>query len=159
MLAHIVPSMNCTDYINMEKEKKKLECELIRKDGKTFFLFTIDERLQKFYIKGAEEVRESQNWNGLKFYYVPDIIENQTYIRLLQQHNLIDNFGSSIIVSGKFNIAWIRTEGGTGQIEIKEQLPLSELSLMMTNVRNFLKSYFEEFLREINIKTVVSIES
>ena len=142
----------------MNKETKKIAIEIQRKDGKTYFRFSVDEKITAMYQAQSVEVRESINWAGLSFYYVPEIVNNSYYKQLLQEYDLTDDFGQGIYQNGKLNIAWIRAVGGQGEIIIGESLPFVELSQMTRKAVQFLKSYFENYIKDCTIKGSLTVE-
>ena len=139
-------------------KKKKIQIEIRRQDGKTFFKFTIDPNIVKMYEGKSSETRESVNWPGLKFYWMPDLTTNQSYRDALSRHNLIDDYGAPIFSRGYFNIAWLRTVGGTGEIKIEDEIMFSELSRHIKQALSFMKEYFEEYYREFTIKGNLVLE-
>mgnify|MGYP001607899954 FL=1 len=138
------------------KEKKKIEIELIRKDGKTIFKFKVDPKITNLYSEG--EVRESQSWPNLKFYYLPSLTQNREYLSKLHGYNLFDDYGMPIINERKLNIAWIRTLTGQGEIIIKDAVSFAELSSLVRNATTFIKEYFEEYFKDFKIKGIISVE-
>lgn len=146
----------------MENTKKKVSVQLMRKDGKTVFSFEIDENIEKMYRNQAEangEIRDSANWPGLKFYYLPAILRSPNYKSKLANALLIDDFGQAIVYNGHFNIAWLRTVTGKGQVVINnDSLSFAELSIFIKSALSFVKEYFDEYYRGFTIKGNVSVE-
>jgi hypothetical protein len=141
-----------------EKPKKKVEIEIERRNGKTIFKFRVDPALTTYYSEIAKEVRESARWEGLSFFYLPQIIESPDYQNKLESRGLIDDFGSELIQNNKFNIAWVRTVNSCGEIKINDGISFADLSVMVRNATAFLKEHFEDHFRPFKIKGVVSLE-
>ena len=139
-------------------KKKEVSIEIYRKEGKTFFKFEINPDIEKLYAEIAEEKRESKSWAGLSFYSVPTITTNDKYKQKLDSMRLFDDFGTGLIRNGRLNIAWIRTVGGKGEIQVKEPLSFSELSLLYRNAIQFVKEHFEEQFQDFRIKGSLSVE-
>ena len=112
------------------------------------------------YKNSQHEIRESINWPGLKFYYIPTLLDNGHYQDKLFIKRLIDDYGSKIYNpnNGKLNIAWLRTVGGKGEILFDSEISFAELSLLVKNSLSFIKEYFEDFFQEFKIKGSVTIE-
>ncbi len=146
----------------LEKEDKKLtkkiELEIIRKDGKSYFKFKIDSRIEQIYKDQMLEIKESTNWPGLKFYSIPEMTKNEKYTYRLNDFHLFDDYGKSIFQKGFMNIAWLRTVGGEGLVEIKDIISFAELSQCTKQVTQFLKEYFYEYYQEFHLKGSVTIE-
>jgi hypothetical protein len=140
------------------KDKKRIEIEIYRKEGKTFFKFAIDPKIEELYKAGSPELRKSTSWAGLEFYYLPHLTSNKEYKDKLEYFRLFDDYGVGIYVGGKLNIAWLRTVGGKGDIQIKDPLSFAELSALTKNCVQFVKEYFEEYYREFKIRGNISVE-
>lgn len=138
-------------------ENKKIEVKLYREGGETYFEFTIDPRIEEVYKNMKGEIRESSNWEGLKFYYLPEVIENHSYKKLLSDYSLIDNYGQPIYLEReqRFNMAFLRTVSGTGKIKVPNNLPFSEVSLGLKRVCEFIRTYHENFLEDYSVKGIV----
>lgn len=141
-------------------DKKKIEVEIVRKEGKTYFRFKIHPSIENLYKSQNPEIRESKSWPALKFYYIPQLINNEVYQSKLSSFNLIDDYGSSFYDRNRrrLNIAWLRTVNGVGEILIEEEFSFAELSQSVKNALSFIKEYFEEYYREFKIKGSVSVE-
>jgi hypothetical protein len=148
--------------IKMTKENT-LSVKLERREnGKTYFAFEVPERITSLYKERSSEVKQSESWKGLQFYAIPELLGDETYKRKLNDFNLVDDFGDGFIRShgGRFslNIAWIRTIGGTGEIEVKNEIGHSDLNMLIKNMLEFLKTYFEDYLRAFVIKGQLTID-
>lgn len=103
------------------------------------------------------EIRESEKWPTLKFYYVPQITESRKYKQMLADQSLSDNYGAPIIdEEGRFNMAWIRTVGGEGKIEMSESITLSEAQEKIERGLSFIKTFHSEFFSGYAIKAIIS---
>lgn len=67
----------------MIKETNKLEIEIVRRDGKSFFKFKVSPIVEKFYKNYSTEIKTSQNWPELRFYSVPELHNQETYSQKL----------------------------------------------------------------------------
>lgn len=138
--------------------KKKVEIEILRKDGKTFFKFKVDPKIEEYYKKHSADIKESESWPGLKFYVVPILHDDPEYQNQLDSFRLFDNYGTSLFKNKAMNVAWMRTVGGQGEIEIKSSMTFADLSLLFKNVLDFLKSHIENTFREFKIKGSLTVE-
>lgn len=139
-------------------KQKQIKFVLYRRSGQTFFEFDIAPEIEKIYQSQEHTVRESKNWEGLKFYFIPNLTENEMYRKLLNQYRLFDDYGQGLYKSGWLNIAWVRTVGGKGIIAIKEPLTFAELAVLIRNTTQFLREYFNEYFKEFKIRGTVSID-
>lgn len=139
-------------------DKKNVDIEIVRKDGKTFFRFKIDTRIEKLYAELAEKTAESGKWPGLSFYSIPSMTTSEQYKQKLMTYKLFDNFGDGLIVDGRLNIAWIRTVGGSGDILIKENFTVAEMAQAAQRAAGFIKEHFEDSFRDFRIRATISVE-
>lgn len=146
--------------IKPEESKKKISIMISRRDGKTYFKFEIDPRIEQMYSEMAKEKKSSSSWAGLEFYYLPLILGDNKYQQALKQSKLMDDFGHSLFSQGMFNIAWLRTVGGKGEILLKynETLSYSDIALQIESASRFIKQYFEEYYRGFKISSIISVE-
>lgn len=146
------------------KKKSKVEMIIRRKGGKTFFEFSIAPELEALYRNMEGEVRDSTAWQGLRFYFVPSIVNLEEYKRRLAEFDLFDDYGAELLRqerggSGvKFNIAWLRTEGGRGSVQVKNAVNFARLSVLMENCLRFLKEYHDDFFRDFKIRGSLTID-
>lgn len=131
--------------------------------GQTIFKFKVDPAITKLYANQAKSEKESTSWPGQKFFYVPEIIDNPHYKALLDSYQLRDDYGSRLYVNeggrkGVFNIAWLRTVSGEGQIVVNDSIPLAELNILMRQTGKFIKEYFEEHFRAAKLKGRIEID-
>ena len=146
----------------MDENRKKIEVEIKRKQGKTYFKFSVDEAIENMYKQQVAEedgeIRESAKWPNLKFYFLPALLENETYRNLLANYRLFDDYGQSLYRDGKLNIAWLRTEGGRGEIEMQEEVGFAEMSTLIRNAMNCIREHFDAYYRDFKITGSVSVE-
>lgn len=145
--------------------KEKIVINTKRENGTTTFNFQVPAKLTAILKSQAEEVRESSNWSGHTFYYLPQVVESEKYKSLLRSYNLFDNYGSTLIKnddrrSGEFmlNIAWLRTVGGAGSITISDTVSLGELTRMTQDVTSFLKDYFQDYFSDFSITGEITFQ-
>ena len=145
-----------------DDNKKKIEVEIKRKNGVTIFKFKIDPHIENMYKSqvqnGEGEIKESTKWEGLKFYFLPNLLTSEAYQNLLLNYRLFDDYGQSLYRNGKLNIAWLRTEGGKGEVELKEELGFSELSSLVKNAMACIREHFDHYYRDFKITGSVSVE-
>ncbi len=134
------------------------------KDGHNLFHFTVDPAITEI-IKNQPNttIKTSALWPGLQFFAIPDMIKSKEYQSLLRQYHLFDDFGHSIMRNEEanepqFNIAWLRTVGGTGTIEMPSKLAPTEATELIKNTTTFVKDYFEDWFREYKIGGKVTIK-
>jgi hypothetical protein len=140
-----------------ECKPTQIKCRLKREKGNTYLLFKVGEKIEEMYKGLASEKQDSSNWPGMKFYRVPNLLENRQYQDLLRQYGLYDDYGQVIFASGRLNIAWIRSVGGTGKIKINDLVSLAQLSDLMKGATSFIKTYFEEYYRDCCISGEINI--
>lgn len=143
-----------------DKKIKRIEMELYRKDGETRFRFSIPSEIEAIYKKGNPEIRESSSpsWKGMKFYYMPELTGSTDYQNRLNRFGLFDDYGMEFYRDGKMNIAWLRTVGGKGDMPMRSNASYAEIALLVRNVVDFIKGYFEDYLRDFRLKGIVEIE-
>lgn len=133
-----------------------------RDNGRTYFTFQVPAKITELYKARSQEVKESKNWVGIKFYAIPELLADKSYQDRLKSFNLFDNFGDAFVkVDGgayKLNIAWIRAIEGAGEFEVANELGHSELNLMVKNMLGFLKNYFEDYFKSFTIKGSLTID-
>lgn len=142
----------------MSKIKSFVDVRIEKKPNAFIFSFKISANLEAIYKSRSEAVLNSENWKGLSFYSMPKILQNSRYNQLLADHKLFDNYGSEIYMNGKFNIAFLRTIGGTGSIIFNQELPFYEVSELMRNLKSVMGEIYSEFFQGYKIKTRFSIE-
>jgi len=157
--------MPTTNAVSPTPAKRKVELELVRKDGETYFSFNVDPKITEIYKKQSVEIKTSTSWPNLKFYSIPSLTASTEYKRVLAQYSLFDDYGQAIVKSDsqsyngyRFNIAWLRTESGKGKVLVSDALTIAELSRMMKQASEFLKCHFAEYFQDATIKGIVSIE-
>ena len=133
-----------------------------RANGKTYFSFQVPNKITELYKSRSQEVVTSKSWVGVKFYSIPALITDERYKEKLKSYNLFDNFGDAFVKieggSYRLNIAWIRAQDGVGEFEVKNELGHSELNMLVKNMLEFLKNYFEDYFREFSIKGQLTID-
>jgi len=142
----------------MTKENKKIDIAVERINGETYLTFEVSPEIEKLWQGEGVEIRESESWPNLKFYYNETLREDYTYRHLLSNFNLRDDYGSKIIADGYFNIAFIRTVGGTGKIKLSNTFSYAVVSEGIRNTILFLKQYFAEYLKNFKVKGTLNIE-
>jgi len=140
------------------KNMKKITLSIEREKGNTYFVFKIDKELEKIYRENCQKIKDSGNWPGLKFYYLPEIISSPSYKNLLDNYNLFDDYGQKLISSRKMNIAWLRTVDGEGKIKVSEPMAIAELAELIKRTTLFIKEYFENYFRDCKIDGEVTID-
>lgn len=144
---------------NETQQSRNINMTIYRKDGVSWFDFEIDPALEEIFKNRSKgEVRTSGSWDGLQFYYIPELTGARAYAHLLEQYDLYDDFGSGITRQGKFNMAFIRTVGGKGRIRVSDSIPFSQVTQSMRSIAAFLKMFYADHLSDYKVKGVVSVE-
>lgn len=134
-----------------------ISLKIKRQKGITKLVFNVDKEIRDLYENMEHEKRESGNWPGLHFYFIPQIIDSRKYQEMLSAYGLFDDFGSKVYHSGRFNIAFLRTIEGSGEIIIKEHIAFADLSNWMQKMTSFLKDYHEGFFADCEVNGEVKI--
>ena len=137
---------------------KKIDIAIERINGETFLTFEISPEIEKLFNGDGVETRESESWPTLKFYYNENLRTDYQYQNLLRDFSLRDDYGTKIISSGCFNIAFLRTVGGKGKIKIANTFSYASISEGVRNTISFLKSYFNEYVKDYKVKGTLNIE-
>ena len=141
-------------------DKPSIKMSVTRENGDTYFTFEVPKKLTDIFAEKSEEIKTSENWPNHQFYFMPEVLESSAYKDLLSEYNLFDNYGSKIIneENGKFNVAFLRTVGGKGKIQLNQDLPFAKVADQVRNITRFLKAYYEEFLTDYKVSGSVTIE-
>ena len=139
-------------------EIKSISIEVSRVKGKTLFKFQVPTFLEELYKARSEKVITSEKWPSLNFYSIPDMTKNEEYKRALQQFSLTDDYGSRLLQGNVLNIAWLRTQGGQGEIEIADDVSLAQINTLTKNCITFLKKYFQDFLQDFKLKANLNMD-
>ena len=138
--------------------KKKIKIEIQRENGNTYLSFEIDPSITKTFKEQSKEIKESQNWKGLKFYFIPEMTQSQAYKDLLYNYRLVDDFGTSLHEGNYFNIAFLRTVGGKGKIKVSNDIPFAVVSDGVRRIITFMKKYYEEYLKDYTVRGFLTFE-
>ncbi len=141
-----------------KKGEKKVSLNIERIDGETFLNFELSQEIENMFKKQSVEIKKSDSWDTLSFYYIPELTQNDTYKRLLQRWQLVDDFGTSLYSGSVFNIAFLRTVGGSGKIKINNDIGYSAVSLGIERIIGFLKEYYSEYLRDYKVNGHLTLE-
>jgi len=141
----------------MVKNENSIDVEIFRKNGKTYFEYNIHAHIEKIFKDQAEEERESESWKNIKFYHIPKMVRSESYKDRLSSYNLFDSFGQTFYKDNKANIAWLRTVGGSGKIEIDDVISFSEMTIMIKNIIAFTKDYFENYVNNAKVTGTLKI--
>ncbi len=148
-----------------EQAKLFIDGALERINGETVFTFKVDPRITAVYERQHAEIKVSEKWPGLQFYYSPGVVESPRYQAMAREYGLFDNYGQPIYKidegsrsKGLLNIAWLRTVGGEGKILVGDNVTIAEASLLMKQAAQFIKEYFQEHMRDYKIKFRVEME-
>lgn len=149
--ADLVYKKIINEFKSQPMERQIISLDIIRENGKSYMKFSVPSIITKIYEAQAKETRKSEAWKGLDFFYIPELLANERYNALLRSNKLFDKFGSSFTTDGLMNIAWLRTKQGEGQFEIPDNISFAELTSLSKNVHQFIKDYFDEYLRDFRI--------
>ncbi len=136
------------------KEKIKIEIEK-RINGK-YFSFEINPSIEEYFKIQTNKTKESKDWGDLNFYDLLDLTNDEFYQNLLSEYNLFDDFGGLLFKDGKFNVAFIKTVGGKGRIEINDDISLDIISEGINNINHFLTKYYQDFIQDYKIKEAIN---
>ena len=137
---------------------KKIELEMARKNGKLVFKFNIPPEIENKYKEMQEEVRDSASWDGLKFYFMPELTTSNEYKDTLRGFGLFDDYGKPLFNEDTLNVAWLRTVGGKGEVVIRHQIGFSDMSIKLRHVVEFLKTYFADYYRDYVLRATISAD-
>lgn len=143
--------------------EKTIKIKVKREDGVTKFSFVVDPFITQIYAAQSQEVKTSEAWPGLQFHYLPKLIDSDEYKRVLRDFHLFDNYGSTLIKRSsdsrrnEMNVAWLRTTTGQGEIVIDEILSDAELTELVRNTREFIKTQFQSFFQNFEITGEIRI--
>ena len=139
-------------------QSKALEIKISRKKGKTTFSYEVAPDVEEIYREASKgEIATSKNWLGLEFYVIKSLKSNEFYKEKLNQYDLFDEYGSPLIDGNRLNIAWLRTVGGKGSIEVTGDVPLSKLTTLTKDTISFLRDYFRDVLSDVEIEGSLNI--
>jgi hypothetical protein len=150
-----IEKSNVKTKSNVLNPKKKISIKISRIEGETHFKFEVDERITALYESMSAEIRTSEKWKDLRFYFVPSILENEEYKKLLNEYQLFDDFGKSVFDNNALNIAWLRTVGGNGEIILSDQISMASVMTATKRAVEFLKIYFDEYYKNYEVSGVV----
>lgn len=141
-------------------EKHQISMDLSRINGKTVFKFAIPDAIEKLWKEKSNGViTESQSWEGNKFYSIQSILKNREYQDVLYKYYCFDNYGSSIFnENGYFNIAWLRTVGGNGEITISDEISFRKATESVRNATEAIKAYLELFEKPYTVTSKLTVE-
>lgn len=144
---------------------EELTINLSRENGNLYLDFVVPEFLENIFKSKALDTRQSENWQGLTFYVVEQT-QTPVYRDLLNWFGLFDNFGDDFLRKdgsdydySKFNIAFLRSVGGRGRIKINVDISISEAQRFVDSIIGFIKKYYNDFLKDYNVKCVVKLEA
>lgn len=146
---------------NFMTKLKAVEIETRRSKGETYFKFEIAPEITSFFKDLSKDtIKPSESWKGLAFYISKSLQEDPYYKDKLAQYHLFDNYGGVLIDHGakKFNIAWLRTVGGSGEIKMEDNVPTGTLTAYTKDVIAFLKDYLLDTFTETKIVGSVQFE-
>lgn len=140
------------------KKDRRIDVEVAREGGKTWFKFAIDPRIQKIYETMPHEKRDSQAWPGLQFYGVDTLLEDTNYQALLGRYDFKDSYGSALVMHNTLNVAFLRTVGGKGKIELTGPVSFAWLQGQLRSLVSFCKEFYAEYLQNYRIKGSLTVE-
>lgn len=130
-----------------------------REGQKTYFTFEVPKAISAIFEAKSDEIRESESWPGHQFYFCPEVTKDRGYKELLEQYHLFDDYGHTMVrEDGRFNVAFLRTVGGAGKIEVKKDLSFAHVSDQVRQIVKFLKAYYENFLGDWQVSGSTEFE-
>lgn len=140
-------------------ETRSLKLSVRRESGNTYLYFEVPKVLSDIFASKADEVKESEAWEGLKFYSVPVITNNEDYKKMAKAYGLRDNFGHALVdANGLFNIAFLRCEGGGGRILVNSDLSVATISDKVRSIMRFVKDFYETFQGDYAVNGTVEFD-
>lgn len=141
-------------------EKHQISMDLSRINGKTVFKFSVPDAIESIWKEKSNGViTESQNWQNNKFYSIARLNPNREYKDILYKYYCFDNYGSTLFNDdGYFNIAWLRTVGGNGEIKIPDEISFRKATDSLKNATNAIKAYLELFEKPYTVTSKITIE-
>lgn len=140
-------------------ETRTLKLSVRRENGDTYLYFEVPKVLSEVFAEKSEEVKESEAWDGLKFYSVPSITNNPEYKSMARGYGLRDNFGHALVdEAGLFNIAFLRCEGGGGRIKVNSDLSVAVISDKVRSIMRFVKDFYETFRGDYAVSGAVEFD-
>lgn len=140
------------------KTSKKINIEIYRQKGETYLEFSIPKEIEQIFCKKSSGIKESKGWPGLQFYLCPDITTNEQYKNKLRTFGLIDDFGTTLFDGNNLNIAFLRTVGGMGKIQVEQQVVFSIVLSRVKNMTDFLKEFYQDFCNDFSVKGSLTVE-
>ena len=142
----------------------RIKVKIFRESGGTYLQFSVSDEIEQLWKERSTDIAQSRAWgidgsqpsisgdeDGLRFYSNPDIQNSPSYIEMLDNYNLFDNYGGRFKRDNKINIAWVRTVGGGGKIKIDDIISFSEISVAVKNIIAFLREYFQEYIEDAEV--------
>jgi len=134
-----------------------IKVKIKRENMRTKLTYSVDQEIENLFEEVSEGVRESSSWEDLKYYHMPPEARSDAYRNKLERNNLCDDFGYDVVQGNKFNIAWIRTVGGEGEIEIPNHITLTQVQEWVASASRFLKSFFSEHFKDYEVTGTIEI--
>lgn len=141
----------------VKENMSTINISIERVKGITSFNFKIDPKIEEIFKGMNGEVKTSEKWPGNKFYYIPELIKNQSYKDLLYKNNLIDDYGQFLVEGNKFNIGWLRTVGGEGKVKISDTLDLLFVKDLIERTNKFIREYFSSFIQDMKVTGKIEV--
>lgn len=143
----------------MPIQQNKVELAVSRKEGKGMLEFVVPEVVRNIWKARELPVAESRAWPGLKFYKLANEDRVAGYTDMLEQHGLFDDFGSELVdAHGRFNVAFLRTVEGTGEIPLNGDLSYATVVDKVRNLAAFVREFVEGYVADYRITGSVLIE-
>lgn len=141
-------------------KQEKMEVSLTRVNGVFYMEFSIPEKIENIFKNKKHTIEESKSWPGLKFYSIPSLITDANYKSFLSDFELFDNFGSPLWDSEKrkFNVAFLRTVGGQGKLQLDYSIPVSEITLGFKRILAFVQKYHNDFVADTKVSAQIIFE-
>ena len=143
---------------NEIEQAKTIEITIQRKNGKTLLLFTASQEVENIYKNIMKlKQKQSKKW-GMGFYELPARLKSEAYKKLCETHRVYDDYGSTPFKNGLLNIAFLRTAGGKGKVELPANLSLAEANIAVQNCVSFLREFFRMYALPYKATGTLTIE-
>ena len=147
---------------------KKIKIELKRSNVGFTLKIKTPKEIEDFYKnKSSEEIRESTIWQNdgspSRFYKISDdLLSKESSLVFSNDYNSTNNYGSRLIDSSKINIGVLRTVGISNGVSISSvkfsDYTTSEMELYVRQLGIMVKKLYEELIKKINVKAVITFE-
>lgn len=151
----------------MPNGAKICELEFYRKDGEQFMKIKVDPEIEDIFKTEETETSEKyqdNNGEGLEYYSLKPKLQRleEKFSSKLGREVELTKYGTSLYLNGSEpNLSIMRTVGLTGgvQVRVDDLIMEEDVERWTSDLSNFLKYLYQEFIDESPIKVTVTLES